>query len=386
MTLRTFQPKVYLDGQELEALGLKDHLFSVEIRQDDCMADMAIVELWNKGSAITDTDIFRERGNLDVWIGIGGTFEYMGRFIIQRPTYGFPERDAPTIRLIGFDESIKLKEKGERRRTFRNITDSEITTQIAAEYSLLSEVETTQERRSQVNQLDMSDLTFLAKLAKRNGYILYIEDKTLHFHQVKFDDTRLELNYGEGENELIDFWPTKTLLSTANTFITSILDKDLGTVLTARSIVVPDAFTQQETRSSPTYRAPSSVIIPSPTRYISPVDGATNVMTLQDLANRKAQKDLYVLSGWGKTNGNPKIKARRAVRISGIGHLSGYYYVKSVMHYRDDSEGYITRFFAVKTRMGLQKRLPPSIAGSQTPSNRNPGQSVQPDVIAEVSL
>ena len=386
--MKTFQPKIYIDGKDLESLGLKENLFSVEISQDDSMADVAIVNIWNKNRNITDSDIFRERGNLDIWIGTGGPFEFMGRFIIQKPMYGFPEKDAATIKLIAFDESVLLKQKGEKRRVFKNTTDSEIVTQIAAEYSLLSDVETTQERREQVNQLDITDLAFVTKLAKRNGYLLYVKDHTLHFHQLRFEDTRLELIYGDtdGKDNIVDFWPGKTLLSTAGIFTSTILDKNIGTTLTAISTNIPDAFGQQEKIKSPAYRDASAVLTQPPTKYIPSVEGTENIMTLQNLTNRKQQYDSYILSGWGKANGNPKIKARTVVTISGIGHLSGIYYIKSVRHFRDEAEGYITNFYAAKTMMGIQKRLPPSTTGSQAPSNTNPGQSVQPDIIGEVTV
>jgi hypothetical protein len=309
----------------------------------------------------------------------------MGRFILQKPKYGFPEFEAPVVRLIGFDESSLLKQKGERRRVFTFLTDSEIATQIAGEYALLNDVEVTQERRDQESQIDESDIEFLGRLAHRNGYILYVENKTLHFHQVRYEDHRLEMVYGpEEEKALFDFWPSKTLLDTAGIHVATILDKNTGTILRAISADVPDAVEMQDVRFSPNYKQAEETLIPRPNNYLRPVSGTSSLATLQNLVNRKQQRDSYLLSGWGKAQGNPDVKIRRVVDIKGIGHLSGLYYLTSVIHKFEDG-GYYTRFFGIKNRFGLLRSLPPAISGGQQPANTTPGQEIQPNVIGEVA-
>jgi len=376
-----FQAKVYIDGQELEQLGLPDSIFAVEVMQDEFKSDMAIVDIWNRQKIFTDANIFRNRARMDVWIGRGINLTLAGSYILQKPQWGFPERDAPTIRLIGFDDTILLKERGERRRTFRNSTDSEIVSQVAAEYGLTTDVEATQERREQEVQLNETDIKFLCRLAKRNGYLLYTENKVLHFHPIRYQDTNLILTYGDGENQLVDFWPTKTLIDSAGNFISTFLDKDLGTVLTARSANVPDAVDLQDQRKNPTSKGVSSIILQRPTKYIDPIDTTFDLSTHQGLANRLQQRDSYLIGGYGTAHGNPGIKARQVVTIDEVGHLSGQYYIRSVSHRRTEAEGFMSSFFAVRARVGQQRRLTPQETGAESTSPANPGQEVQPTII-----
>lgn len=383
--MRFFTAKVYIDNRELKDLGLDNNLFAIELRQDEFKSDIVTVDIWNEKLAFTDSDIFRERANLDVWLGDGSKLVYMGRFILQKPKYGFPEFDAPIIRLIGFDESSLLKQKGQRRRIFTFMTDSEIAIQIAGEYTLLNDIEITQERRDQESQIDETDIDFLARLAHRNGYILYVENKTLHFHQVRYEDHRLELVYGpEEENALFDFWPSKTLLNSAGVHLATVLDKNTGAILRAVSADIPDAIEMQDVRFSPNYKQPETTLVPRPNKYLKSVSGTESVTSLQNLVNRKQQRDSYLLSGWGKAQGNPDLKIRRVVNISGIGHLTGLYYLTSIIHKYEDG-GYFTRFFGIKNRFGLLRSLPPSISGGQQPSNLTPGQEIQPNIIGEIS-
>ena len=383
--MRFFSAKVFIDNRELDDLGLGNNLFGIEVRQDEFKSDIATVDIWNEKLTFTDSDIFRERANMDVWLGDGTKLVFMGRFILQKPKYGFPELDAPIIRLIGFDESSTLKHKGQRRRAFTFMTDSEIAIQIAGEYALLNDVETTQERRDQESQIDESDIKFLARLAHRNGYILYVENKTLHFHQVRYEDHGLTMVYGDDEeNALFDFWPSKTLINTAGIHLATILDKKNGTVLRAISADLPDAIEMQDVRFDPNYRQAETTFVPRPNKYLKPVSGTESVATLQNLVNRKQQRDSYLLSGWGKAQGNPDLQIRRVVDVTGIGHLSGIYYLTSVIHKYEEG-GYFTRFFGIKNRFGLLRSLPPSITGGMQPSHQTPGQEVQPEIISEVS-
>lgn len=381
-----FSPRIIIDGRDLESIGLSDALVGFEVRQDEFKADMVIIDLWNEKLRFTDSNLFREKAAIDIFIGTGKAGAYSGRFTLYNPQYLFPEREIPIIRLIGFGESIKLKENGEQRTSFFNATDSEIVTQIASANGFITDIETTNERRVQETQLNETDLKFITRLAIRNGFIFYVENNILHFHQIRFEDSEIELTYGPDQGNLMDFAPSKMLIDKAKIFVSTFLDKDTNNILTNTSLNVPDAVDKQDIAITPNYRNVTTVLPIRQTEFIKQKSGKDIPANQQNLVNRLQQNSNYILAGWGKAHGNTKIRARRVVNITGIRHLSGIYYLRSVIHRFDEEQGFITEFFGAKTRFGLLKKLSSSSGGEIKIRTNVPGQEIQPEVISEVSL
>lgn len=384
--MRTFVVKVLLDGQDINDLGFRDALFGFEFRQDEFKSDIVFIDLYNEKKRHTDTNVIRERAIMDVWLGAGTKSEFLGRFILQKPKFMFPQSAVPFIRLVGLDESSKLKHAGEKRRNFYNSTDSTIVNQIASENGMLADIELTTEIREQESQLNETDLTFIARLAKRNGFVFFVENQTIHFHQVRYQFNNVKLSYGGPESNLVEFNPEKTLLNTSGIFVSTFQDKDLGTSVVATALSIDDAVVLQDTARFPTQQSASSLIIPPPTKYITEMNNNDIQTDQQSLVNRMQQRDSYILAGWGKANGETKLKARTSIEIDGIGHLSGLYYLRSVVQKFIEGEGFISYFFAARARYGLTRRVPASAGGPQVTTSRTPGSEVQPEVISEVSV
>ena len=90
----------------------------------------------------------------------------------------FPASGLPQINVSGYDLSYCMT-KGKKSRNWTNKTDSFIVSQIAREYGLEPDVEDTKVQHPKTEQSQESDSQFLEKLAERNGYELYVFDKTL---------------------------------------------------------------------------------------------------------------------------------------------------------------------------------------------------------------
>lgn len=382
----SFSPRIIIDGRDLDSIGLSNALVGFEVRQDEFKADMVIIDLWNEKLRFTDSNLFREKASIDIFLGTGKSGSYTGRFTLYKPKYIFPENEIPIIRLIAFGESIKLKENGEQRKSFFNATDSEIVSQIALSYGFIIDIETTNERRTQEAQLNETDLKFITRLALRNGFIFYVENNVLHFHQIRFEDSEIALTYGPDQGNLMEFSPSKMLIDKAKIFISTFLDKDTKNILTNISLSIPDAIEKQDIAFTPNYRDVSSVLPFRQTEYIKEKNGKDIPVNQQNIVNRLRQNSNYILAGWGKAHGNTKIRAKRIVNITGIKHLSGMYYLRSVIHKFDDTQGFVTMFFAAKTRFGLLRKLSSSSGGEIKIRSNVPGQEVQPEVINEVSL
>jgi hypothetical protein len=379
--MRSFNYKISIDGQEFDTLGLNDKLISLEFRQNFNKIDLLIIDLWNEGYNLTDSNIFRERANLSVSIGNGGILAFLDTFILQIPKFKFNEKDVPIIRLIAFNEASLLKEKGEKRKSFLNMTDSEIVQQVSTENALLTDISTTTLRRTQEVQLNETDISFVERLAKRNAFLFYIENKTLHFHPIRYTKSLEDMGYREdAENELMEFYPQKILLNRGANFISTFFDKLTGVQGSSRSVGTPDVINVQDASFYPAYRNLSQILSLRPTKYIEPIELAANNIAHQNLVDVSQQRNDYLISAIGKCTLFPALRIRQTVTINNIGHLSGNYYIKSLIHKYTTQQASATYFEAIKSRIGNLKPIPN--IGSQIPNSiSNPAIEIQPDII-----
>ncbi len=71
--------------------------------------------------------------------------------------------------------------RGTKTQVFSNVKDSDIASQIAGNCGLTAAVDATSVTHEHVFQHNLTDMAFLAHLARRNGYTCYAEDGKLHF-------------------------------------------------------------------------------------------------------------------------------------------------------------------------------------------------------------
>jgi phage protein D/phage baseplate assembly protein gpV len=82
--------------------------------------------------------------------------------------------------LNGLDLTHRLA-RGAKSRSFQRVTDADIATRIAGEYSLEPDVDGTGEVHEHVWQAGESDYAFLRRRAARIGYDVWVSDRTFHF-------------------------------------------------------------------------------------------------------------------------------------------------------------------------------------------------------------
>ena len=78
--------------------------------------------------------------------------------------------------------------KNGRTKVWRNLTISEIAAQILREKRLTADIEPHPVRLPMVNQVGESDWSFLVRLAKQYGYVLYPTGTVVHFHSRSRDE------------------------------------------------------------------------------------------------------------------------------------------------------------------------------------------------------
>lgn len=128
---------------------------------------------------------------------------------ITEITTNFPDGGAPELTISGYDHGFKLT-FGKNSRTWTNARDSDAVHEIASFHNLAARIESSEEPHAQIEQNQENDWEFIKKLAERNHFELFVDERrTLHFG--KPNDKAgavVRLVYGEG---LLSFKPEANL-------------------------------------------------------------------------------------------------------------------------------------------------------------------------------
>jgi phage protein D len=128
---------------------------------------------------------------------------------ITEITTSFPEGGSPELSIAGYDHGFAMT-MGKNSRTWSEARDSDAAREIASFNNLDAVIETTKGKLAQIEQNQEGDWQFLKKLADRNHFELYVDERRrLHFAPP--DDKATEvvrLVYGQG---LLSFKPEANL-------------------------------------------------------------------------------------------------------------------------------------------------------------------------------
>jgi len=345
--------RITLNGEDILKVSYTKTVESVEIEDNDLLMDKAKVVLNNRGLKLTDADIFQEGSELKIWMGYPATeLEFMGTFYLDEPQYTFGAK--PQIILKAKGEAIRLQ-RTEKRRLFNKKTYSQIVREIASEYNLLTDIDSSPIRYEQVSQINMTDAQFITKLADRLGYQFFVEDGKLHFHKPRIETIKFELTYREqGLGNLKYFNLSEPTLLRSRVFDVSQFDPLNGEVFSYSTSDKPDEVSRkfQSSRRTMTSKARTSYNIvqydgTEPKKFLTQQCQMQNAQELKNKADTAAQSEVYIIRGQGSAIGEGKIKARRVVQINGIGKFSGTYYLKTTFH--RIKRGYFMEFTAVSS-------------------------------------
>ncbi|MHC0066377.1 phage late control D family protein [Nostoc sp. UIC 10890] len=246
---------------------------------------------------------------------------------------------APVLVVRGHDLRHRLL-RGSHTKSFLKIKDSEIVSQIARTRGLTAKVTDTKVKLEYILQHNQTDWEFLKERAKRIGYEVAIDQKTLHFRpHENATEKVLTLTYGE---DLQEFLPRLSTMNQVQQLEVkgwiaqekkevsgkATVGKEGGTMggLTSGSKAVKKAFGES-----------SYTIVNQP---LSSKEEADNMALgqFQDMA-------IAYITGEGTCQGNPNLRAGKVIEILGLGkRFSGLYYIKSAEHSYSQNQGYKTSF------------------------------------------
>jgi phage protein D len=252
----------------------------------------------------------------------------------------FPDGGSPELTIAGYDHGFPLT-LGKYSRAFTNASDSDAAHQIASRNNLGAVIESTKHKHAQIEQNQESDWEFLKKLAERNFYELYVDEKRrLHFAPPNDSGGAVvTLVYGQG---LLNFKPEANLARQVSKIEVHGWDP-----LTKKEIVGKAEAGQESGRTGTSAGQHLDSFVRDPEKR--PTLSLRQPVFTQAEADQRAKALLndrakQFLTGEGEAIGLPEIRPDRNVQIDGLGNpFSKTYYVHQATH-KIDTNGYRTRF------------------------------------------
>ena len=333
---------VKIDGDEIE--GLLDHILSLEIDKKMESADTFNLKLGisrcdeESDWSFIDDERFQLFKTVEIELGFDEELEpvFKGYITSINPIFN-SDPSKCSLELSGIDETFVL-DREQKRRAWDNKTDSDIATEIFSDpiYTNISayEVETTNEINDDeeitVVQMD-TDMKFLQKLARRNGFEAYIENGTAYFKSPDYESASqpvLAAHFGK-DTTLTNFNPSVDASAPTNVGVVMVgrTDRELYTCdIESSDIPVYGSNSIDSLRGN---------TIPAAKTFIGANTLATNAAA-ESLGQAIYDRQQWFMTASGLVDGNLYghiLHIRESVTIKGVGeNYSGEYFVTGVKH------------------------------------------------------
>jgi uncharacterized protein len=167
---------------------------AIVVEQDLDQPDMCVLTLNNAAHEFSGKTELGDEVEVKVG-GSSGTTIFKGEVVGIEPLYKSGSESRCIVR--AFNRMHRLL-RGRKSRTFLDMKDSDIASQIASDNGLSPECDSTSVSHDHLYQHNQTDLEFLRLCAARNGFEVLVEDRTLHFRKPQVDrDSGIELRYND---------------------------------------------------------------------------------------------------------------------------------------------------------------------------------------------
>jgi hypothetical protein len=302
-----------------------------------------------RGADLLNLLKFGSEVSISMGYGDAKTVPLMASGLITEISTSFPESGLPELAIAGYDHGFPLT-VGKNARTWKKALDSDAAREIASFHNLNSNIQTTEERHPQIEQNQESDFEFLKKLADRNHYELFVDEKkTLHFRKPNDRETAVvKLVWGEG---LLSFKPEANLAGQIAKVEVYGWDPKKKEKILGVARAGEESGKESKGRSA---GEQLKAFVKDPDKQ--PVLRLRQPVFTQAEADKRANAALNerakkFLTGDAEAIGLPEIRPDKNVEIANLGSpFSKTYYVQQATH-KIDSNGYRTRFKVKETAL-----------------------------------
>lgn len=346
--LKEARPAISVDGQDVPSLtgGLIDMLI-VEDTNGLYRCEAAFGNLGNKESKIDF--LYFDRKTLDFGkqfkVKLGQDVIFDGR--IMGLEARFPEGQAPEITVLAEDRFQDLR-MTRRTRTFQEVSDSDVISQIAGDHGLSSAVDVTGPTYKVLAQINQSDLAFIRERARSVDAEVWMEGSTLNAKShASRNGAVLEMAYGNKLREFcvvadlagqrssvsVSGWDVSSKSELKHEADESVLSGELEGGLSGSSVL-----------SSAIGERKEALV------HTVPLTSSEAQGVAEAYFRISARR---FLRGHGVAETEAKLRVGSHVNLQGLGSLfSGKYYVSEVKHLFDGTKGLRTEFVGERAGLG----------------------------------
>ena len=306
------------------------------------LPDVCTIRIHDAGFHWLDEDTFKPGTEIEVFGGDEGAAELKPIFHgeVTALEMDLAAHGVPTLSIRSYDRSHRLQ-RGYYNRSFVQMTDTDIVRKIGDEMGFQVNAEGTSQVHDWVFQNNQTNWEFLTDRAARNGFRLYVENKTdLIFKSVK-DDGEGTVSLDWGKN-LRSFRPRVTAAPQVSEVIVRGWDPLQKQTLIGRS-VVPNGLPQVQAEmpggavAEKAFGSAKKIVVDRPVHTQGEADSVARSIC-DDIGGHYLEAD-------GLCYGVPTLKPSMMVEIDNIGdRFKGKYFVTSTTHTYSPSEGYTTLF------------------------------------------
>jgi uncharacterized protein len=288
-----------------------------------------------------DDELFREGNPVEIEMGYRDNRRvlFSGEITGLEPT--FPETGPPTLSVRGYDRRHRLMRE-RKTRSYLNVKDSDIASQLAGVAGLKPEIEDTKVVLPYVLQHNQTDLEFLTNRAKRIDHEVVVDGRSLLYRPRKIKESAaLTLRR---EIELLEFRPRMTTMGQVQELVVRGWSAKEKKEIVSRSAVGDEPSLMKGKSSGPAsvqaiFGHSGSMMVRAPVQSQDEAD--------QVARQRFSEIALGYIRADGVCIGDPKMRAGIVVEIEGLGErFSGLYYVTATEQSYAPGKGYRTRFAA----------------------------------------
>jgi phage protein D/phage baseplate assembly protein gpV len=344
-TIVASQITIKVDGAEIQRRVL-DSVLEVMVDQNTQLPWMFTLRINDPNLTIIDEGPFDLTKEVEIEAQNEDRIRFKlikGEITSLEPRYN----EGMTVELLvrGYDKSHRLyREK--KSKSFLNIKDSDLASQIAGNAGLSAEVDTTSTVYEHLYQHNQSDLEFLMERAWRIGYECFVDEGKLYFRKPPSPSGAVEVAYGE---DLLSFFPVASLAEQVDEVLVKGWDSEKLEAIVGQSNkgkLYPKIGESKDGAAwASSFGTGKKIFVDQP-------------VVSQAEANMIAEARLNELSGafieaQGRAFRRPEIKSGKPVKLTGLGNrFSGTYMVTSAVHVY--VAGGLTTDFTVRgTRTGL---------------------------------
>lgn len=262
----------------------------------------------------------------------------------------YPSQRDAELTLLAEDRLQDLRME-RRTRSFENLSDSDVISQIASQHGLTAQVDVNGPTYRVVTQLNQSDLAFLRERATAVDAEVWIDDRTLHVqaHANRSAGT-VDLHYTREGQNLLEF-----------SVLADLAQQRTAVAVSGWDVSAKDKFDEEATDSVISGelngdRGGSSILRQALAARKERIASAVPMsqQEAQSLAkSRYRHRARHFLQGKGVANGDPRIRVGVTLNMTGLGPMfDGKYYVTLARHMFDTRQGYRTTFETTRPGIG----------------------------------